>query len=458
MFNNGNNSNDNIENKYINNMAISPKNKIKFRNIYFNTIFDDEYNNKKKNNYFSHSHNFGNKKSHIIKGNMSSICNDNYNNKLITEADNEINLNNINNNNIQLSIQKTKNSFDTINVNDYPNVNQIKKEKDESNNNDNYYSKFDNSTILNNNSQNKHKPIKLYKNDTNNTTINLGGSYNFHQYFNTIINGKNNENNNINNSFIKNNNNYNNNNSSPINSNSFISSIYNKNNDKNNVYITNLNSNKSTKKDNINNKTINLNEKLINEINEILDEMNKKLKQNPTNSKTKKYIILKNSFENFLKLINNYFYNYELNALFDFLQNLLLGYHNVFTAFSSENRKLKELNYKLTEQYEKIDKNLIENNKIIKERQKKIEILENKLYGLVNNMKKKNVIREYHINMKEFDLKKNDDSQNKKIEKINEKNLDDLDALYFFDKIETKPQRSFSGDKMIPILPINKKK
>ena len=60
--------------------------------------------------------------------------------------------------------------------------------------------------------------------------------------------------------------------------------------------------------------------------------------------------------------------------------------------------------------------------------------------------------------MKEFDLKKIDDSQNIKIKKINERNLDDLDALYFFDKIETKQQRSFSGNKIIPILPLNKKK
>ena len=285
----------------------------------------------------------------------------------------------------------------------------------------------------------------MFNDKTNNTTINLGGSYNFHQYFNTIISNKNNDNNSKNNYY----------NNSPTN-NSFISFIYNKNNDiNNNVCYTQLNShsNKNKKKYNTNN-TIKLNEKIIDEINEIQDEMNKSLKQNPTNSKTKKYNILKHSFENFLKLI----YSYELNILLEFLQQLLIGYHDVFTAFSSENRKLKELNYKLTEQSEKIDKNLIENNKIIKDRQKKIEILENKLYGLVNNMKSKNVIREYHINMKEFDLKKSDESQNNKIKKINERNLDDLDALYFFDKIEGKPHRFFSGGKMVPILPINKKK
>ena len=84
--------------------------------------------------------------------------------------------------------------------------------------------------------------------------------------------------------------------------------------------------------------------------------------------------------------------------------------------------------------------------------------MENKLNELVFNMKSKNIIREYHINMKEFDLKKKDDQQNNKIQKINERNLDDLDALYFFDKIEARHQRAFSGGKLIPTLPINKRK
>ena len=171
------------------------------------------------------------------------------------------------------------------------------------------------------------------------------------------------------------------------------------------------------------------------------------------------YNTLKHSFEKLLKIMNNLFFNkYEFNPIFDFLQNLFIGYHDVVSAYSSENLNLKELNYKLTEQYEKIDKNLLECNKKIKEKQKKIDILENKLNEFVFNMKSKNIIREYHINMKEFDLKKEEGEQNNKIQKLNERNLDDLDALYFFDKIETKHQRTFSGGKLIPTLPINKRK
>jgi hypothetical protein len=39
--------------------------------------------------------------------------------------------------------------------------------------------------------------------------------------------------------------------------------------------------------------------------------------------------------------------------------------------------------------------------------------------------------------------------------KINENNSDDLDALYFFDKIDMKPKRALSCDKIIPFLQIS---
>ena len=129
-----------------------------------------------------------------------------------------------------------------------------------------------------------------------------------------------------------------------------------------------------------------------------------------------------------------------MNAIFNLLEKILIGFHEVVTLYSSENKKLKELNFQLREEYNRIDKNF----------------LENKLKGY--EIKSKNIIKEYRINMKEFDFKNNEDVQYNKIKKINEKNIDDLDALYFFDKIETKPQRSFSGGELIPLLPLNYKK
>ena len=46
--------------------------------------------------------------------------------------------------------------------------------------------------------------------------------------------------------------------------------------------------------------------------------------------------------------------------------------------------------------------------------------------------------------------------KNGKVYKMNKNNLDDLDALYFFDKIKMEPQRSYS-EIGIPSLNINKK-
>ena len=451
MLNDRNNSNDNINKKCINNVEISYIEPQKYKNIYFNTILNDGNINIKRNEeaYISLSQSFGKNNNILKKINSTEIYNnDNFNNKYVNEADKEYESNS--NNYSKFYLKNPKYSFDTNNfyIKDFSDSNFNKKE--DNYDNDSYYPKNE-GEILNNNTHNKYKPIKLIN---DNTTINLAGSYNFHQYFNTIISSKNNYN--INNSYQKNKKKsfYNN---SPLNNNRLITHIINKNNDKNIYFNTQLNSNEKKTKNSMNN--IFSNEKLLKEINDINDEMNQNLKKNPTNSKSRKYNTLKHSFEKLLKIINNYFYNSnELNHFFDFLQNIFIGYHEVVSAFSSENIKLKELNYKLTEQYEKIDKKLIESKKIIKEKQKTIEMLENKLNGLIINMKNKNVIREYHINMKEFDLKKNSEDHYNKIKKINEKNLDDLDALYFFDKIETKPKRTFSGGKLVPILPINIRK
>ena len=42
-----------------------------------------------------------------------------------------------------------------------------------------------------------------------------------------------------------------------------------------------------------------------------------------------------------------------------------------------------------------------------------------------------------------------------KIKNLNMNNLDDLDSLYFLDKINMKPKRAYSHGKIIPFLPIN---
>ena len=484
-------NNDNKSKTCINDIDITLLNE-KHNKTYFNTLFNNSgsINRKKEKKYFSYSQNLDNKdnnnfkKVNIINIDLSSKHNEDIKTKFITEAEKEFNFNNSNKN---FYIKKSKNPF-------HPKNKIINSNIDYSNNTkyeeiiNNYETNYDNCSIKNISQNKLQQPIKIYN---DNATINLADSYNFNQYFHTINSNKNINYNNYNSSSKKtkiySNYRYN---LSP--SNSPMNHANSKNKDKNKYYHTQLNSNKNNKKSNniLNNSNKYLNKlnsnKLIEEINDLQEEMNKNLNLNPSNSKSKKYNTLKNFFEKFLKVINNYFFNNDLNILFNFLQKLLIGYHEVVIAFSSENRKLKELNYKLTEQYQKIDKNLIECNKSIKEKQKRIEVLENKIYTLVSNMRNKNNIiinnkskeinlyrsinfssidnknksklQEYPKYNDEIEVKKSEDKQNNKIKKINEKNLDDLDALYFFDKIEMKPQRSFSGGKKIPFLPINIKK
>ena len=195
--------------------------------------------------------------------------------------------------------------------------------------------------------------------------------------------------------------------------------------------------------------------KIMKDIVEIQTDMEKKLKNNVTNSKSKKYNTLKNTFETLLKYLGNSIFksnNVIVNIL---LEKLLIGYHEVVSAFSAENKKLKQINYNLNEQYEKMSKDLFNSNKIIKEKQKQIENLQRKISSLEKGINKKNIIqnqkinniKQINLNIGENDIKKND--QNLKIFELNKKNVGDLDALYFYDKIKDNKKRAVSIPKII---------
>ena len=460
IIKNGNNKNDNMNKTYINNNC-SLINQRKYANSYFNTLFinNDENKNDDENN-FSLSQNIPTKKNNLLRKINTNLIE--YNDKLKNDISGDKHEYNRSYSNFSKSKSKTGI------YSNYPFNNDTE-------NNNNFYieSNNNNKKINNYTSKNVNKETEKLQNNQsidllneNNTTINLADSYNLHQYFNTIINNK--HSNYINNSLIRKNNLINRN----YNKNKTIIGNYNKKvyNNINYCHTQILNSNENNSKKSNN---IFINDKFIEEINKLKNNMIKKLLQNPTNSKSKKYNTLKDSFEKLLKLFNEYFFNNN-NTIYIFLQNILIGYHEVVCAFSEENRKFKLLNYKLSEQYEKVDKNLIECNKIIKEKQNKIESLENKLYNLMNNLKKPNFnniqIKNDYMNLNNNFFEKYKFTENKdlkipnkgkseqfiKIKKINENNLNDLDSLYFFDKIEKKHQKSFSFGKIIPILPINK--
>ena len=457
IYKNNHENNNNHLTKINNTTQLEKK---KFSNSYFNVVYKKD----KSDDFFSRSQNFGNKKNALRKINTNLSVNKEKHNKSIFNNENDFNKSQSN----FYSNKKLSNDFFRSKLlinNDYFNNNNnnlvtdvnINREETCSSNNFNSINNCDNSTPINN-----HKPVKLYKEqykDNNNTTFNLPGSFNFHQYFNTIINKTNNNKRNIINR------NYNKN----------LASIESNNKLYNNCQTQICNTNESDNKFN----TLSVNDpKLIEEINSINKDLENELKLNLTNSKSKKYNAIKRSFDKFIKTINEFFLNNDLHPIFLYLQKILLGYHNVILAFSGENRKLKELNYKLSEQYQKIDKNFIECNKAIKEKQNEIENLGKQISTLLsslNEQKRINIILKCkleEINMNNIknnnnNLEMNNSTSSKflndiekteqyiKIKNLNMNNLDDLDSLYFLDKINMKPKRAYSHGKIIPFLPIN---
>jgi hypothetical protein len=104
------------------------------------------------------------------------------------------------------------------------------------------------------------------------------------------------------------------------------------------------------------------------------------------------------------------------------------------------------------------------------EKQEKLKEIEQKFLTLLNYINKKTNLKESISIDKDFTLKAKsieegeiistievDKEKNGKIYNLNKNNLNDLDALYFFDKIKMAPQRSYS-EIGIPDLNLVKKK
>ena len=203
-----------------------------------------------------------------------------------------------------------------------------------------------------------------------------------------------------------------------------------------------------------------LNNKFIKEINNIQVEMDRNIKLNQANSRNKKYNTIKQFFEKFLKILNEYLNKNSFNCIYIFLQKVINGYHEIVTSFSSENKAIQKQNIKLNKKIEEIQK-------MVKESEKKINLLQQKNIELSNQIKiikSQTCENNNYIDYIDYDIyKKNTKKfkseekiimkeQNHKIFKLNEKNLDDLDALYFFDKINMNCKQSSSRG--IPLIPI----
>ena len=255
----------------------------------------------------------------------------------------------------------------------------------------------------------------------------------------------------------------------PIIINNNNSNIYNlestikKNKSLKNITSNNIYQNKDKEKIDVQITSINnlLNNKFIKEINNLQNEMDKNIKLNQANSKTKKYNALKHFFEKFLKKLNEYLNKNTFNCINLFLQTIISGYHEIITSFSSENKDIHKLNLKLNITIEDLQK-------MQKDLDKKINMLQKQNDDLCNQIKMSKKTSKDNIEYISCDLyskepledkkniknkvEKQEQEYNNKVFKLNKKNLDDLDALYFFDKINMKNKRASS--KEIPLIPI----
>ena len=216
-----------------------------------------------------------------------------------------------------------------------------------------------------------------------------------------------------------------------------------------------------------------LSNKFIQDLNIIKLDLEKNLIFNKNISKIKKFKIIKNSFNDFLKLLNQKFLRKAYNTLITFLEKINLAFNELFNAFSTENQNFKKINNKLIEEKEKIENKNNELKNIIIEKQEQLKELQQKFLTLLNIINKNSNIKDNTTTLlnKDFLLKiKNieegeiistieeneQEIKKRKIYNFNKNNLDDLDAIYFFDKINMAPQRSYSKIE-IPILNLTKK-
>ena len=242
----------------------------------------------------------------------------------------------------------------------------------------------------------------------------------------------------------------------------FPTKIYNDSNDEslilNNpeIMINHTDNNFNTNNYNINKS----NKESANIFNELESKLNIRLSENKTNNKTKTYNILQSTFEEIIQVFP------ENNQ--HLLKVLLKGYHDLITKHFTENRSLKDEieNYKnkLFENEKeilKMRKLLLEKDKIIEDLKKKSTY---KSQEEVSNSTKVSSFDPSSHDKDSISLKKKRNSfhleRQHYIEELNKKNIKDLDALYFYDKVVMKteekngPLRDNNGE-IIPKLDLD---
>ena len=202
------------------------------------------------------------------------------------------------------------------------------------------------------------------------------------------------------------------------------------------------------------------NNELANIFNELESKLTIKLSENKTNNKIKNYSILQNIFEETIQVFP------ENNQ--HLLKVLLKGYNDLLNYYISENKNLKDENESIKYKLNILEKESSQQQKSLKEKEKQIEEIKKKtIYKSqeeVSNSTKGSSFNPSSHDKEIISLnkKRNSFQQEKQqhILELNKKNIKDLDALYFYDKIimnteEKKgPLKDNNGD-IIPKLDLD---
>ena len=245
----------------------------------------------------------------------------------------------------------------------------------------------------------------------------------------------------------------------------FMSKKQNKSLNKNNDFPNKINDGSDTEfiiENNEENHFINNQTKkeLANIFNDLESKLTIQLSENKNNNKIKNFNILQNTFDEIIKVfpVNNQ----------HLLKIILKGYNDIVNFYISENKNLKEQNDNFKNKISSLEKELsinknllLEKNKIIDEIKKKST---NKSQEEKSNSTKGSSFNPSSQDKEIIGLNKKRNSfqleRQQYIKELNKKNIKDLDALYFYDKIimnteeKNGPLKDNNGD-IIPLLDLD---
>lgn len=169
-------------------------------------------------------------------------------------------------------------------------------------------------------------------------------------------------------------------------------------------------------------------------INNLEYKLQYKFAQVKQNSKYSKYVILKSIFEELIQCHKTHEHLYHLTLL---LSKLLNGFNEVITSYINENKTLKDKHEVLNNKCNLLSKDNVTLKTIVHKKENEITSLNKKLIAVtsVSTSTKTNNIIHHSNNSTDTNTHKHKQTTSQKIEGFNIHNVTDLDALYFYDKV-----------------------